>query len=179
MLPSQIKHIGLYYHTLKHLNPEQTLWWAWSKLYRPKPDLRPAPRIWPTSVMWVAPAARPISMTAPDCCRFLNLELGIASPECWNNSFCDKLWLYNLHYFDDLNAPEAEDRLEWHHNLIHRWIAENPPGIGLGWEPYPTARRIVNWIKWGLTGNGLHTKWRDSLAVQTRWLFQRIERHRP
>lgn len=179
MLPPQINHIGHYYHTVKYLKPEQILWAIWRKLYRPKPDLGPAPRIWPTSVMWVAPAARPISMTAPDCCQFLNLELGIASSECWNNSFCDKHWLYHLHYFDDLNAPEAEDRLEWHHNLIHRWIAENPPGTGTGWEPYPTALRIVNWIKWGLAGNGLHAKWRNSLAVQARWLFKQIEWHLP
>ena len=179
MLPSHIKSVGLYYHTLKHLNPEQILWWAWRKLYRPRPDLRPAPMVWPTSIMWVKSATKPISMTAPDCCRFLNFELSIASPDCWNNPFCDKLWLYNLHYFDDLNAPEAEDRLEWHRNLIHRWIAENPPGTGTGWEPYPTARRIVNWVKWSLSGNAIHTKWRLSLAVQTRWLFKHIEWHRP
>jgi uncharacterized heparinase superfamily protein len=179
MLPSKIKNIGLAYHTLKHLKPKQILWWVWSKAYRPKPDLGPAPLIWPTSVMWVTPAPRPVSMTAPDCCRFFNLEMDIASPDCWKNSFCDKHWVSNLHYFDDLNAPEAEDRLEWHRNLIHRWIAENPPGTGTGWEPYPTALRIVNWIKWGLSGNGLHTKWRDSLAVQARWLFKQIEWHLP
>ena len=171
--------LRLYYHTVKHLKPEQILRGAWGRLYRPKPDLGPAPAIRPTSGMWVAPAPKPVSMTAPSCCRFLNLELGIASPKCWNNSFCDKHWLYNLHYFDDLNAPEAEERLEWHHHLIHRWIAENPPGTGAGWKPYPTALRIVNWIKWSLSGNVIHARWRNSLAVQTRWLLKRVEWHLP
>ena len=116
-------------------------------------------------------------MTAPDSCRFLGQEKSIASPGCWNDPACDKLWLYNLHYFDNLNAAGAEDRTEWHRDLIHRWVEENPPGRGTGWEPYPTALRIVNWIKWGLSGNGLHAKWRQSLAVQARWLGKRLERH--
>ena len=30
-------------------------------------------------------------------------------------------------------------------------MAENPPGQGNGWEPYPTSLRIVNWIKWALS----------------------------
>jgi hypothetical protein len=163
----------------KHLKPEQILWGAWGSSTGPSRIWGRPPRSGPRPSCGWRPLPKPISMTAPDCCRFLNLELGIASPECWNNSFCDKHWLYNLHYFDDLNAPEAEDRLEWHRNLIHRWIAENPPGTGTGWEPYPTALRIVNWIKWGLSGNGLHAKWRNSLAVQARWLFKHIEWHLP
>jgi hypothetical protein len=26
-------------------------------------------------------------------------------------------------------------------------------GKGVGWEPYPTSLRIVNWIKWPFSGN--------------------------
>jgi len=174
---SAINDIGRYYHTLKSVKPEQALWWAWYRLYRPRPDLAPAPPLWPTSVKWTETAARPDCMTAPDACRFMGRERSIASPGCWNDPTCDKRWLYNLHYFDNLNAQGAEDRLEWHRDLIHRWIEENPAGRGVGWEPYPTALRIVNWIKWGLSGNGLHAKWRHSLAVQARWLTKRLERH--
>ncbi len=174
---SAINDIGRYYHTLKHIKPEQALWWVWYRLYRPRPDPAPAPLLWPTSVKWTEAAAKPDCMTAPDSCRFLGQEKSIASPGCWNDPTCDKLWLYNLHYFDNLNAAGAEDRTEWHRDLIHRWVEENPPGRGKGWEPYPTALRIVNWIKWGLSGNGLHAKWRHSLAVQARWLGKRLERH--
>ena len=177
MQASQLKTIGRTYHTVKHLRPEQILWRGWYGLYRPRPALTDAPAIWPTAGRWAAPPAKPLSLMAPDRCRFLNREQSIASPDCWNDATCGKLWLYHLHYFDDLNAPEAEDRLEWHRRLIHRWIAENPPGTGTGWEPYPTALRIVNWIKWSLAGNALHTKWRHSLAVQARWLARNMEWH--
>jgi hypothetical protein len=36
---------------------------------------------------------------------------------------------------------------------LERWLAENPPTMGNGWEPYPTSLRIVNWVKWLQTGN--------------------------
>ena len=49
--------------------------------------------------------------------------------------------------------------------------------MGIGWDPYPVSRRIVNWIKWSLAGN-LPPPWmRHSLAVQARWLTRRIESH--
>jgi uncharacterized heparinase superfamily protein len=109
--------------------------------------------------------------------RFLNIEHEITEPADWNSPQISKLWLYNLHYFDDINAKGAEDRSELHHELILRWIADNPPGMGTGWEPYPLSLRIVNWIKWTLAGNVLDDDMRLSLAVQARFLTKRLERH--
>ena len=60
---------------------------------------------------------------------------------------------------------------------MQRWVAENPPGVGPGWEPYPTSLRIVNWIKWALAGHALPPGCLHSLAVQTRWLCRRLEYH--
>lgn len=88
-----------------------------------------------------------------------------------------RLWLYNLHYFDDLNASGAENRADLHRRLIGRWIAENPPVDGAGWEPYPCSLRIVNWIKWALCGNELRSDWLASLALQSAWLEEHIEWH--
>jgi len=87
------------------------------------------------------------------------------------------LWLYNLHYFDDLNAADADSRTAWHASLVERWIAENPAGIGVGWEPYPLSLRIVNWVKWSLAGNELSDRAKHSLAVQARYLSKRLEVH--
>src|SRR5262249_13815017 len=89
----------------------------------------------------------------------------------------EKLWRYNLHYFDDLNAYDAAQRQEWHCSLLSQWVCENTPGFGTGWEPYPTSLRMVNWIKWVLTGNRLPAECIQSLAVQARWLSQRLEIH--
>lgn len=95
----------------------------------------------------------------------------------WDRPTLEKLWRYNLHYFDDLNAQCAADRQEWHRALLLRWVRENPPALGTGWEPYPTSLRIVNWIKWALAGNRLPSECIHSLAVQARWLSHRMEIH--
>ena len=33
-----------------------------------------------------------------------------------------KLWRYDQHYFDDLNANDVANRKDWHQSLIDRWI---------------------------------------------------------
>jgi len=95
----------------------------------------------------------------------------------WDGNQRSRLWRYNQHYFDDLNAKESESRSRSHHRLIHRWIKENPPASGTGWEPYPLSLRIVNWVKWQLSGNAITGEGLESLFVQARWLFQNIEWH--
>src|SRR5690606_25718690 len=116
------------------------------------------------------------SMTGPG--RFLLLnELHDLGETGWDDPGIERLWRYNLHYFDDLNAEGAPDRAGWHRDLILRWIGDNPPGRGSGWEPYPLSLRMVNWIKWHLAGNELPPAALHSLAVQARWLMRRLEFH--
>lgn len=165
-----------YWHTLRWLKPVQFYGRLWFRLYRPKPDLRAAPKPRATSRRWLA-CARATSMLGPDTFRFLSVERRIGQAEDWNRADWPKLWLYNAHYFDDLLANDAGARSDWHRALIARWLAENPPGQGNGWEPYPTSLRIVNWVKWLLAGNEPQAGMLDSLAVQTRWLQQRLEHH--
>lgn len=166
-----------YWHTLRHLRPVQFYGRLWFRLNRPRPDLRPAPGLRAVTGDWVAPTAPAVSMQGPETFRFLNAVHRVPGPSAWNDPGRDKLWLYNLHYFDDLNAMNAAARADWHRALLRRWVSENPPGAGNGWEPYPTSLRIVNWIKWALAGNALPPECVQSLAVQTRWLRQRLEHH--
>lgn len=126
---------------------------------------------------FLQPAALPPSLLGPQRFSFLNREGTVEQAGDWNAAERDKLWLYNLHYFDDLNAAQADQRTAWHRALISRWIADNPPGQGNGWEPYPTSLRIVNWVKWALCGNALEAQWVQSLAVQARWLRKHLEWH--
>lgn len=116
-------------------------------------------------------------MLGPTHFRLLNHERALAFPDAWNDRDLDKLWLYNLHYFDDLNAICADERRAWHDSLIERWIAENPPPYGNGWEPYPLSLRIVNWIKSVLAGHDFSPPAVHSLAVQVRQLRRRLELH--
>ncbi|MCW8899119.1 MAG: heparinase II/III family protein [Gammaproteobacteria bacterium] len=108
---------------------------------------------------------------------FLNETYDISNSLDWNNSNYTKLWLYNLHYFDDLTAVASEQRTEWHQELIDSWINENQAANGNGWEPYPSSLRIVNWIKWALAGNQLNDKVIHSLIVQVRFLTENLETH--
>lgn len=109
--------------------------------------------------------------------RFLNEEGSIVGSGCWNDPKKEKLWLYNLHYFDDLNAEGGMERKAWHEDLIARWMIENPVGFGIGWEAYPLSRRIVNWIKWIWAGNHLTPEMRISLVQQARILRCKLEYH--
>jgi uncharacterized heparinase superfamily protein len=116
-------------------------------------------------------------MLGPAHFRFLNEEHRLSFPGDWAAPGRSKLWLYNLHYFDDFNAEGADGRRAWHEPLLARWIAENPPLVGSGWEPYPLSLRIVNWIKWAWAGNQLNSAALQSLAVQVRLLRRSLEFH--
>src|SRR6185436_6694292 len=115
-------------------------------------DLRPAPAVRTSDrPLCIPPAGRESRMLGPRRFRFLNSTRDI-TPQGWDDAQVEKLWRFNLHYFDDLNAVAAADRVDWHRDLVRAWVRENPPGIGTGWEPYPTSLRIVNWVKWAARG---------------------------
>jgi uncharacterized heparinase superfamily protein len=116
-------------------------------------------------------------MLSPKVFRFLNEAREIESAADWNRADWPRLWVYNLHYFDDLDAQSAGERSAWHEGLIKRWIAENPAPVGAGWEPYCLSLRIVNWCRWGWSGRWLSPEAVQSLAVQSRALMDQIEVH--
>lgn len=169
--------IANHLHTLRHLKPVQIYGRVRFHLHRPKIDHRAPPALRAVGGRWHPPIEKTSSMEGPSTFRFLNSTHAVKAPSGWADAQRDKLWLYNLHYFDDLNADAAVDRAAWHRSLIARWIAENAHGEGVGWEPYPLSRRIVNWIKWALAGNDLGDEARRSLAIQVRHLQKRIEWH--
>lgn len=115
-------------------------------------------------------------MVGPTQLRFLG-ETRDLQEHGWDDPRLPKLWRYNLHYFEDLTAREAEARAAWHVALLERWVREVQPGRGTGWEPYPTSQRIVSWVKWALGGSTLPRTCVDSLATQCRWLTRQLEFH--
>lgn len=166
-----------YFRTLRYLKPVQVYGRFWHRLYHPKVNFASPPALRPLSNPWITPAIKTPSLIAPCRFRFLNEEHDLSAPADWNRPDWAKLWLYNLHYFDDLNAAQAVLRVAWHRTLLTRWVTENKPGTGNGWEPYPLSLRIVNWIKWALAGNVLPAAAFQSLAIQIRFLSQRLEYH--
>lgn len=116
-------------------------------------------------------------MLSPTKFRFIGLDAQLEAVADWNHAERTKLWLYNLHYFDDLRADNAEQRSQWHRDLMERWRIDNPPASGNGWEPYPLSLRIVNWIAWVLAGHRPSDAVLQSLAVQVRHLRVTLEFH--
>lgn len=171
-----INTIDRYWQTIRRLRPIQVSSRIGLRLKRPKVDLRPAPPLRAGKRTWVCPAQRKPSLQGEGAFVFLNEPGALA--ECgWDDPRREKLWRYNQHYFDDLNARDFVTRSAWHGALIADWLSQNPPSVGTGWEPYPTSLRIVNWIKWSLAGGQLTSRAHESLATQVRWLTQRLEYH--
>ena len=114
--------------------------------------------------------------------RFLNQEHSVGFPPKWECPELPKLWQYNLHYFEWLWALEYEDARA----VILDWIERHPQAGGaVGWEPYPTSLRLVNWcaVLWGRFREPLE---RDeaflrrlwaSVATQAQWLGRHLETH--
>jgi hypothetical protein len=167
---------GTIWRTVRHLRPVQVTGRVRFRLARPRPDLRPSPPRRQPTRKWVTPAAREPSLIAPGRFRFLNVERNL--DECgWDRPDVERLWRYNLHYFDALNARGSTARVQELRSLVERWVTENPPAAGTGWEPYPVSLRMVNWIKWFTGGVSPTDEWLQSLAVQARWLEKRLEWH--
>lgn len=175
-------NLSRYYHTLRYLRPSQFYGRVWHRVYHPRADERAAPALRRLDGIWHLGCLRSSLMQGAATFRFLNITGSVETSSDWDNPAQLRLWRYNLHYFDDLNAEGASARSDWHHSLIARWISENPPRVGTGWEPYPTSLRMVNWIKWEfacqLRGKfGLDAQALNSLAIQTRWLVDKLEFH--
>ncbi len=166
-----------YWHTLRHLKPIQVTDRIGRHIWKPRLNHLHLPRTPRKCGAWVNGIEKAPSLLGPRLFSFLNETRRVENPGDWNHPYWDKLWLYNLHYFDELNARAALERTGLHLEWIERWIRENPPAAGNGWEPYPISLRIVNWIKWVLKGQEPTGAMVGSLALQARWLRRRLEYH--
>ena len=168
--------IGTVWRTVRHLKAEQLIGRLKFRLVRPAIESGRAPPLRAATGLWVRPASREPNLVGPTRFRFLNVEHAL-SDIGWDNPAIEKLWRYNQHYFDDLNATDGHLREAAHRSLVARWIADSAPGRGTAWEPFPVSLRIVNWVKWFAGGAQPEPSWIHSLAVQARWLRRRLERH--
>jgi len=106
----------------------------------------------------------------------------------WTNRGWDRLWIYNLNYFDYMpplavrfrdTGDEALGRAL--KGLVRGWIEANPAGTECSWDSYPTSLRIRNWIwVWQLLDQGfweeeLLTRLSESVYHQTQFLARNLE----
>ena len=102
----------------------------------------------------------------------------------WNNSSWERLWQFNLHYFDwarnsieiYLDHKIIDDKLLRIKLLINHWIDKNDLGIGDGWHSYTISLRIRNWI-WAMRIFPIikNKKILSSTWEQICWLFHHLE----
>lgn len=175
---SLAKKALLYWNTIRYLKLIQIYHRFWFRYHRPSLNLA-LPQIERAALkgIWCCGVPRLQSLVQENTFHFLNLSHRLTDASDWNNPRLPKLWLYNLHYFDDLNAEGSINRADWHRNLIARWISDNPAMLGNGWEPYPTSLRTVNWIKWSLNGAIFDDRASQSLYLQARYLSKTVEWH--
>ena len=170
--------ISLYFHTIRYLKLKQVYWRIWFNIIKPKIYKKLIANLRVSQNKFCLPIKKKVSLLNKDTFSFLN-KSQLFSKTGWDGGQLNisKLWLYNLHYFDDLNATGSEERKVWHNELLEGWIQVNKIGKGVGWEPYPTSLRIVNWIKWSFSGNTLSNSCKESLLFQASWINKRIEWH--
>lgn len=170
------------FNTLRYLKPKQIAYQIYYRINREKPPavVHVSMRQWKD--VWTEPEIKPAVMVAENEFELLGEYGRLVDSSSWNDSKKDKLWLYNLHYFDDLIACGADKRFAAHVGLIKRWITENPVATGNGWEPYPTSKRLVNFVKWFSRNaynlsNADQTNFLINIGLQAQVLQQRIEYH--
>jgi uncharacterized heparinase superfamily protein len=165
------------YHTVKPLRFEQVWYRA---RYNKFPLLRLKNATYHAGHQdwcWQGPEVIESSFLGEGKVKFLKVSAEIISKADWNNGSFDKLWLYNLHYFDDLNAINSASRKDEQLLLVKRWITENPPVKGNGWEPYPLSLRLVNLIKWYYRAHIDDHEILASIAQQAEALSKKLEYH--
>jgi len=171
-----VENASLYWHTIRHLKFIQIFGRLRFHLWRTNLDLSAPPNIRNRKGDWKLPIRRNSSFIGPDKFIFF-IEQGSLETVGWQGRERSDLWRYNQHYFDDLNSLFAFEKSLSHKELIKKWIEENKSPYGIGWDPYPSSLRIINWIKWILAGNEIPKVGIHSLAIQTRYLSRRVEWH--
>lgn len=183
-------------HTLWHLTPGQIYGRVLHEL-RQRIYLRAGP-----IVRWLYapdPAARlaPVRMTLQqmDLSHHLRVaerwrrgrvEYVGSEGECtdWHARGRSRLWRYERQYHSELVALAAsslaEPSGEWLRealDLIDSWRMACPPGPGDAWEPYPVARRILNWSLSSALVPEIGNRLAPDLVAHLRFLRSHLERH--
>lgn len=164
--------------TVRHFSLPQLFHLLRSRLARPQVAFAPLflkPRSWNTR--WAAPRWRLAANQADGTFSLFGQGACISDATDWEATGQSRLWHYNLHYLDCLNSLDDSLSNDAREALLDRWIAQNPPGCGTGWEPYPLSLRIVNTIKYIRTADDERDHWLQSLSLQTSALEKRVEHH--
>lgn len=169
---------SLYLRTIKYLKVSQIYYRLRYKFFKPIILKKINYQIRNNSLNIKVPIKYKNFRIGPNKFKFINF-IGDVNLKFYDDASAPKLWNYNLNYFDFLNSEESKLYQNEYLNLIKLWVESVKINStnSIGWDPYPTSKRIVNWIKWILTGNSLSEELVKNLYLQGRWLNHRIEWH--
>jgi uncharacterized heparinase superfamily protein len=175
-----LKTYFLFFHTVRHLRAKQIAYRLYYKFFK----VKVRPLTYYTQINfehnrlgWQGMPYCSQSIFADKTASFLNKSISISASSCWNDNNQEKLWLYNLHYMDELNSIDGKKRLHIHKSHVLRWITENSAPMGCGWEPYTLSLRLVNIVKWCWSNEIDDKRIIASLAQQADVLTQQLEYH--
>ena len=115
------------------------------------------------------------SFIKPHSFIFLNKKQKFIKKINWDVPHMSDLWRYNLNYFDFINQKQIDKKYKL--KLINNWLTNNRNYNSIGWEPYPTSLRIVNWTKFFLNEKNISICMLRSVHTQLRWLNKKMEYH--
>jgi uncharacterized heparinase superfamily protein len=164
---SRWRSLGLKWRTVRHFKPQQILWRGYqrglAKLCAKAAE--PLHARLGKNVPATAPSIHFHPITDPSALlervdevlagrfTFLNQTADYAQGVDWDASGFDRLWGFNLHYFDfglDLalafHATGKPTYAEAFIRLATDWERRVPFARHDGWHPYPGSLRLVNWI---------------------------------
>ena len=120
-----IKSVVLFIHTVKYLKLIQIFYRVKLYIFNKKVVSTHKKILTSnTNVNWLIQTHKKSSMLDNKTFIFLN-KIGNYINDGWDNKSREKLWNYNLHYFDDLNSRNSINRKEFHKKLINDWINDN------------------------------------------------------
>lgn len=171
-----MKNIALLLYTARHLKLRQVFYRGYYFAKRRLkgvglPQISEAPQTRHLKI--TQPIPRPRSSCGTDF-TFLNRSHDFKNQVDWNFPDYGKLWCYNLNYFDFLNQEGMEK--EAGVSLMNDFINHAGPG-SVGFEPYPTSLRLINWIKFVCRHEVRDRRIDGSLYVQVRHLSKNLEYH--
>jgi hypothetical protein len=102
----------------------------------------------------------------------------------WRAPGMSRLWRYERQYHSEIVALAAMAAAEpaggWREDaatLVASWSEACPPVAVDAWEPYPVARRVLNWSMAMAIEPSLGVRMAPMLSSQLRFLSSHLERH--
>jgi uncharacterized heparinase superfamily protein len=168
----------LYAQTLRYLRPSQVLWRLW---YRVQPGRTSIPRATVDHVqpLRLVETIRETGEAQPGCFEYFGVPRGWRDPAAiaWSDASVSRLWRFQLHGFDWSARPACAGHDEYVRKSIEGWLSQFGTRHDRdAWNPYPTAHRVVSWLKWSTLNDTTVAGLDAAVSSHAAFLWRHLER---